>query len=262
MLKNIKEAVLDFVQGISMPGIWLMHGWFDIKLRYRRSLLGPFWLTISIASMVFMLGFLYSQIYNLTVSEYLPFLGIGLIIWFYIAALVNESCFTFINSAEQIKQLALPISVYALRLVWRNIIIFLHNFIVIVLLLVYFGSVSWNILLVPFIFVGISLFFCVFAVLLGLISARYRDVPQIVATVTQILIFATPIFWKKEFLTDHEWVTLINPAYHLLELMRAPLLGQAFPFQSLYISLGLFAVMFVVTIVLMAKNKTRLIYWV
>ena len=261
-MRNVKNALLDFGQGISMPGIWCMHGWFDIKLRYRRSLLGPFWLTISIAFMVLMLGLLYSQIFNQEISDYLPFLGIGLIIWFYISALINESCFTFIYSAEQIKQLALPISVYALRLVWRNIIIFLHNFIVIILILLYFDIIHWGVLLVPFVYIYISLFFCVFAVFLGLISARYRDVPQIVATIMQVLIFATPIFWRKEFITNHEWVTLINPAYHFLEILRAPLLGKPFPFQSLYISMGLFAVIFILTVCLMAKYKPRLIYWV
>jgi ABC-type polysaccharide/polyol phosphate export permease len=262
--KNLKVslAVKDFTEGLKSYKVWLMFGWLDIKLRYRRSLLGPFWITITVGVMVASLGILYSQIFNQKLSDYVPYLGCGLIFWFFISGLLNESCTTFKASESQIKQVNQPMSMYAFRLLWRNIIIFLHNFIIVILILVIFSVYNWSIIIFPLTFALVSMIFFFINIILGLISARYRDVPQIVLSITQISMFLTPIFWRKEFLTKHEWVTLLNPLFHMLELLRNPILGNPFPFQSLYITLGILVFLIIVSLVLMTKFRNRIAYWV
>ncbi len=261
-MRSIYLGIRDIREAVANYRVWLMFGWLDIKLRYRRSLLGPFWITLSIATMVMALGLLYSQIFNQELSEYLPYIGCSLIVWFFISNMINEGCYTFIYAESQIKQVNQSLSVYAFRLLWRNVVVFLHNFIVVVLLLSVFRIFHWQAVIFPLTFLLSSAVFFFFSIILGLICARYRDVPQVVLSVTQILIFITPIFWRKEFLTRHEWVVHFNPVFHLLEIMRAPLLGRPFPFESLYISVGILVVLFCAAASMLGNFNDRVAYWV
>ncbi|MDR2104189.1 MAG: ABC transporter permease, partial [Deferribacteraceae bacterium] len=236
---SLKEAIADIKLGVHSRHVWLTFGWIDIKLRYRRSTLGPFWITLSIAVMVLSLGILYAQIFKQEIKDYLPFVGCGLILWFFISGLLNEGCTAFIGAEGQIKQIKQPLSLYVLRLLWRNIIVFMHNFIVIIIILLYFRIFHWEFFLFFPMFIIICTLFFFIIVILAAICARFRDIPQIVLTLTQVLMFITPVFWQKEFVAKHAWITAINPVFHMLELLRNPLLGKEFPLFSLYFVLAM-----------------------
>jgi ABC-type polysaccharide/polyol phosphate export permease len=212
--------------------------------------------------MVMSLGVLYSQIFNQEIRNYLPFVGCGLILWFFISGLLNEGCMAFISAEGQIKQIKQPLSLYVLRLLWRNIIVFFHNALVIILIVIYFQIFHWQLLLfIPILALMCVVFFFI-TMILGIICARYRDVPQIVLTVTQVLMFITPVFWQKEFIVKHAWVTTCNPAFHMLELMRNPILGKEFPFFSLWFVLVMLFILIIVTLVFMSRYGRRISYWV
>jgi ABC-type polysaccharide/polyol phosphate export permease len=263
---KIKQALLDTVEGVRKCRIWLRFAWMDIKLRYRRSLLGPFWITISIASMIVMIGLLYSQIFRQDIREFLPYFGISIIFWFYISAMITEGCFSFIGAEAHIKQLDLPASLHVLRLLWRNIIVFFHNSIVMIPLVVYKAvyakQIGIDILLFPLMFLLVSLVFYFLAYILGIICARYRDVPQIVFTIMQVMMFITPVFWMKKFINDHLWVLDVNPLFHILEILRCPLLGLPFPLYSLQFVLVMLLTLAVIAVAFSARYRWRLPYWV
>ncbi|MDR2401415.1 MAG: ABC transporter permease [Deferribacteraceae bacterium] len=259
---SLRKALSDIKLGVKNRHVWLTFGWIDIKLRYRRSTIGPFWITISIAVMVLSLGILYSQIFNQDIKVYLPFVGCGLILWFFISGLLNEGCTAFIGAEGQIKQIKQPLSLYVLRLLWRNIIVFLHNFLVIIIIVLYFKIFHWQIFLFIPMFLLICALFYFITMILGIVCARYRDIPQIVLTLTQVLMFITPVFWQKEFIAKHTWVTTVNPAFHMLELLRNPILGKEFPFFSLYFVIAMLFILAALAIFLMARYGRRISYWV
>ena len=95
-------------------------------LRYRRSMIGPFWLTISMGIMVFSLGLIYGDLFGMAVDRYLPFLTIGFLVWGLISAALNEGCQTFIESEGIIRQIDLPLSMFPLRVLWRNPVSYTH----------------------------------------------------------------------------------------------------------------------------------------
>lgn len=266
MEKSVKDNLIavfkDILHGCLYFNAWLRFGWYDIKLRYRRSLLGPFWITISVGVMVAAMGILYSQIFQQEIESYLPFVGCSFILWFFISGMINEGCTTFIVSEHQIRQINLPLSVYALRLLWRNIIVFLHNFVVMALLIIIFGKYSLSIIIFLFTFSLICTLFFFYNMTLGIVCARYRDVPPIVLSVTQLLMFITPIFWQKEFLTKYHWITDLNPVFHILEILRNPLLGKPFPMYSLFFVFGILAFLITSTVILLYKYRNRVAYWV
>ena len=95
---SIRLALRDVVDGTILWPLWVTLGWNDIRQRYRRSLLGPFWLTASMAIMVVSLGVIYARIFKTDINDFLPFLCVGLLVWGFISSTLNEAGTLFIGS--------------------------------------------------------------------------------------------------------------------------------------------------------------------
>ena len=256
-------ALADIVDGARAVYLWRMLGWQDVRQRYRRSKLGPFWLTISMGVLVTTLGVLYAALFKIDVADYLPFVAIGFIVWGLISGLINDGCAAFIGAQSIIKQVNLPLSIHVYRVVWRNCINFAHNFVIFIVVALAFAIwPGWiGLLALP----GLALI-CLNGVwvglLLGLVSARFRDVPQIMASIVQVAFFLTPIIWKPELLPDRALIITLNPFFHSLELVRAPLLGQAPEPISWIETLGITALGWLVTLLMYRRYRWRIVYWV
>ena len=263
MRSQAQMASQDIIDGLSLWRLWGTLGWNDILQRYRRSLLGPLWLTASMAIMVVSLGLIYSKIFKTEIGDFMPFLCVGLLLWNYIAAVLSESGTLFTGAESYIKQIRLPYSVYVLRFMWSKIIIFAHNFAIYFGVLIYFqiwpGSVA--LYAVPG-FLLVTLNGALASMYLGMMSARFRDIPQIIGSVIQIVFFVTPIMWKPELLGQHSELIIFNPFYHLVEIVRAPLLGHmASPLN--YAAVGLItAVNGLMAAVFFVRFRARISYWV
>jgi lipopolysaccharide transport system permease protein len=212
--------------------------------------------------MVAVLGGLYSTLLRQKISDYLPYLGMGLVTWGYIAAVVNEGCATFIGSAYLIKQLRMPLSIHVCRVVWRNFVIFLHSLPVIIIALFWFGHYPKLefLLLIPGLLI-LALQGLWIGIVLGLLCARYRDVVPIVANLLQITFFFTPVMWSPEILKGRAWVAELNPLYHLIQIIRAPVLGTAIELRSWVWSIGLLLVGLAAAQYLMSRCRDRVAYW-
>ncbi len=118
--------------------LWIVIGWLEVSQRYRRSIIGPFWITLSLGFVVLGLGIVYSSLFRQNTSEYIPYLAVGLIVWTFLASLMSEGCSSFVASEASIKMLPAPLSVHIYRMVWRNIIILFHNMLVYIFVIIYF----------------------------------------------------------------------------------------------------------------------------
>ena len=257
-----KRAIYDLIDGLRSWRIWGLLGWEDIRQRYRRSTLGPLWLTISMGAMVVGMGFLYSGLFRTDVSDYLPFLTLGFIIWGLISGFVSDGCRVFIQAEPIIKQVQLAISVHVYRMLWRHLIIFAHNIVIFVLVAMIFSL--WPGWAGPLVVPGLLILFINglwVGVLLGLISARFRDVPQIIGSVLQVAFFLTPIIWKPEHLPARSWFVDLNPFYHFVEIVRAPLLGQALSLRTWATTLLVTAAGWSVTFIVYCLYRRRIAYW-
>lgn len=226
-------------------------------------MLGPFWLTVSTAVMVFALGFLYSAILGQPLNEYFPYLATGLVIWMYISGTVTDGCQTFISSEAMIKQIRVPFWTHVLRTIWRNLIILGHNAVIILVILAVYGSAESAAamsLVVPAMLL-VLLNGCWVTLMLGVICARFRDVPPIVASVMQLLFFVTPIIWHPSSLPGRQGFVYWNPLYHLIDIVRAPLLGKV-PTPSAWLAvLGITIVGWTMSFLLFQRYRRRIAYW-
>lgn len=256
------EPASDLSRGITAYTVWGTLGWHDIKQRYRRSVLGPFWFTLSTLIMVVVLGLLYSQLLNQEISTYLPYLAVGLVVWQYLASAVNEGCTAFTGSAYLIKQIRLPLTVHVCRIAWRNFVILLHSLPVVIMTLLVFGRwPSVEIFLLPFALLILWLQGVWIGVALGILCARFRDIAPIVTNLVQVAFFFTPVMWSPEILKDRVWVAELNPLYHLIEIARGPIIGRPLLFESWVWAIATLVVGFVFAQFLMKRYRNRVPYW-
>ncbi|ANN69087.1 ABC transporter permease [Bordetella bronchialis] len=239
-------------------------GWQDVRQRYRRSSVGAFWLTISMGVVIGTIGIVFGQIFNSPMDQFLPFLSIGLIIWGFISTAITEGCTGFIAAEAVIKQLPIPLPVHIFRMLWRNMIILAHNIVIFPLVLVVVGKpLGWVALVsVPgFLLLMVNLLWV--CICLATICARYRDIPQIVTSGLQIVFYLTPIMWLPHLLPGRASAYIIdaNPFFHLIEIVRAPLLGQLPSTENWVVSLVMAVVGWVVTLLFYGKFRRRIAYW-
>lgn len=212
-----------------MLGLSFFLGSQDVRLMYRRSVLGQFWITISMAVTFAAIGSVFGLIFNSPIIEYLPFLGCGLVLFNFLSLIINDGASAFIAAEPLIRQLALPPLVYFLRSIWKTFFVLLHNAIALAVLLLIIpqGFSPAVLLVVPGVIIAGS-GMAGLALALGVLAARYRDVPQIVAAVVQVCFYLTPIVWLPEALPveARDIVLTWNPFHHMIEVMREPLLNH------------------------------------
>lgn len=262
-LHAIVAAWNDLTSGLSKSWMWSAMAMQDIRLRYRGSILGPFWLTLSTIIMVAAMGVIYARLFHMEVSRYLPFLTIGLIVWQFISALINEGCQTFLAAQNVIQQVPLPFSIHVWRTVYRNLIVMAHSVVVVPFVLIIFRvEIGWNVIsIVPAIGI-IALNGVWVSILLGMMSARYRDIPPIVTNFVQVIFFVTPIFWPPDAVGSWKPFLVLNPLFAAIDVVRAPLMGTE-PTPYSWMSLLIVTILgCVVTFALFAKFRSRIPYWV
>ncbi|HEV8014410.1 MAG TPA: ABC transporter permease [Stellaceae bacterium] len=257
------RAMSDLLLGLRKSWLWTEMAMQDIRLRYRGSVLGPFWLTLSTGILVGSMGVIYSQLFHTDIVKYLPYLAIGLVVWQFISSLITEGCQTFIAVQNVILQAPMPFSVHVFRVVYRNFIVLGHNFVIVVAVLLIFGvHIDWDLLLIPpaFLLLAINgVFICIF---FGMVSARFRDVPPIVASFVQVLFFVTPIFWPVEALGRYKDIAEYSPMFAAIDVIRAPLLGVPFAPHSWLLLIATTLIISALTFAFFARLRSRIAYWI
>ena len=285
--RSFTRAIEDIRQGLAQRELWAHLGWQDIKQRYRRSVLGPLWITISMGVTALGLGILYAVLFNQELPVFLPYVTTGFIVWNFINGCITEGMSTFVANEGLIKHLPAPLTVYALRTVWRQTLMFLHNLIVYVIMVaIYFtyldhryqmvkpngqihpGIGLWSLSAVPAFAVlalnGLSL-----TLLVGIISTRYRDIPQVINSVIQLAFYLTPIVWSPDTLFgsagNRGWAKVVfqfNPLYHFVQVLRAPLIGQHVDWWSWATVGGITVIGWALALIAMRNYRSRVSYWV
>lgn len=262
--ERYRLAALDIAEACKLWRLAVTLGWFDIRLRYRGSMLGPFWLTLSTAVMVGALGLLYSKLFNMELRDYLPYLALSLVLWGVLSTVIGEACTCFTSAEGMIRSVRMPYTLHPMRIVIRNLLVLGHNVAVILLVYLWFGD--WPGWRAAMALPGLLLWMVdglAMCLLLGPVGARFRDIPPIIASVIQIAFFVSPILWKPELLhgwaLDYLW---LNPFYTLVEVVRGPMLGEAVAPLVWASALGYSAALLVLAWLMFARARGRLAFWV
>jgi ABC-type polysaccharide/polyol phosphate export permease len=262
-LAEFHMAFRDLTGSVDRLGLAWSLAWHDVVSRYRGSILGPFWITLSMGFMVMGIGLVYARLFGISVPEFLPLVALGIVFFGLISGLITDGCDTFLSAASMLSQTSLPMFTFVWRTVFRNLINLAHHLVIVAAVLLIFGY--WRKMnplggLVGLTFLTLNAAWI--SMLAGIAAARFRDIPQVVTSVMQFAVFVTPVFWPAGRLEGGRHVVLaFNPFYYMLEAVRAPLLGAPIDPHT-YLKLAIMAVVgWGVTFSVFAVTRRRIVHY-
>jgi len=253
----------EIIGAIRRYRLWSYLAWSDIRQRYRGSVLGPLWITLSTAIFVAALSVINAELFKAPPEKYIPSLTIGFVIWYFISGTLSESTAGLFSGKGLISQISLPFYVHIFRVVARNLLILAHNAIVVFIVLVWFKmypNFKLLLLLPGTILVAIILLSA--GMILAMIGARYRDMQQVVASILQVLFFVSPITWEAKQISSSTWVLHLNPVFYVIDALRSPILGTPVHQNTWPILLLIAVSTGALSLWLFNKKREKIPYWV
>jgi len=265
---QIRASLEDFSRAWRDRQPWLVSAVVAVGNKYRRTILGPWWATLTTLMFVFGLAILRIGLSGGDLREAIPYVGLGFIGFSLISGGVLAGTTVFIAAGQQLSTSRQPYSAYVLRANTQQVLDFFHDAVVILILVVLFAipfSLMWGWAIVAIVLivassVGVGLW-------LGPLAARYRDVGPFVSALMRLMFFLTPIFWSVDELeaTGRSWLAWFNPFTYQLLAFRDPILGQVHPsapIAPMTMAAILAAVNLIVGLIVFTRYRARIPYWV
>ena len=259
----MSPGLADIVRTLKMPRLIFYMAWSDIRARYKRSVLGPFWITISTAIGVVGLGFIWSELFHMDRAVFIPTLTIGLILWQFMSACIVESTSVFSRQANIIRNLNLPISLHPAQLVLRHVLNLAHNFPLFILVALILGNkFNWQTLMfIPSMLLVVANLYWM-SLMIGTLGARFRDLEYLISMVMPLLMFLSPVMYRPNALPSIGKYMWVNPLADMIEIIRYPLLGQPTPEFIYIINISMLLMGGTLTFLLFNAKRNRIAFWV
>jgi ABC-type polysaccharide/polyol phosphate export permease len=262
-MEMIKTGLRDFMESLNRLPLAFYFAWGDTKARYRRSVLGPFWLVLGTGIGVAGLGFLWSALFKMDRASFIPSLTVGLVVWQFIAGCVTESSTVFIRNTAVIRNLQTPYFIFPFQLLLRQLINFGHNLIVVFIVLIIFPPpLSYvQFLVIPGIFLLVGNLLWI-AMMIAMLGSRFRDLEQLIGAFMPMLFFLSPVIYRPSQLGIKEHIAWFNPFSYMISLIRDPIQGFAPPSFVYLVSFGMLVIGWFVTLLLLSHKRGRIAFWV
>jgi len=254
----------DLMSGISNWRVSHLMGLGEIRRRYARSRIGQFWLTISTAIMVAALGLVWSSLWKMHVADLLPFVAVSLTLWTVISGTLSEATTAFVSTGSMFLNQGMSFSTAIYAIVYRHLVILLHNLPIIVIAVLLFPVPTGRTCLVALPGFGLLVLAMVWtSYLAGIACVRFRDLAQVVQNVLMIAFFITPVLWKPDQIpADQNYLLFLNPFAALLAVVREPLLGEL-PTICDWTAAAAFSIGgFILALPVIGYCQRRIIYWI
>jgi ABC-type polysaccharide/polyol phosphate export permease len=260
------EAIGDIVSTMRRFRSCFFLALTSVKLRYRRTLLGPLWITITTAVFIFFISYLHSAFILTSFHRYLLNLALGWIMWHFIYDSVLQGAQTFQRAADLIINTTTEKFVFVLKTVLANLIVFAHSLLITVPVYLVaglpFSRATW--LVIPALIL-IILSATWSAVIFGILCARYRDLYPSLQAIMRGLFFVTPILWTPDLLpagSPRKLIVDLNPLAHYIAIWRKPMLGQYPDELSWLVAGGCTMVGLAAAFIAFARYRRTIVLWV
>lgn len=235
-------------------------------IRYRRTALGPLWLLVGPSLFIVILGMLFAEVGAASPEEFIPHLAVGLILWTLVQGFVTGSTTVFQRAHSEILQGGQKLDEVVAIDVVTTVLAFAHQLPIIVVVFYIYGiGLSWMALESIF---GLALMIANgiwTAQLFGILGARFRDLNEVFQALMRIAFLATPIIWLPgeggrggvmgAFL-------VLNPFYHFIEVVRAPLLGKPVELLSWIVAVSITVIGFACARMAMRRYRRFVPLWI
>lgn len=253
----------ELLRALDTPRLWITLAWHDVVQSYRRTVFGPFWITLNMVIFALAMTLVYAALFGIPAEDYSGYIVCSMMVWWWIMAVLNESANALMNHTGLIRSLPCDKSVFVWSSAFKQVIVFCHSALV-YLALVVLGLIEpsvYTLLALP----ALALIFVLSIPLIAMLSilyVRYRDLQRLIGSASIILMMITPVFWKPDMMKG--WRTIIyeyNPLYYLLELVRAPLLGQPIQLHVLLVVVAMALISWLVGLAFFQRYQRYLVFW-
>jgi len=257
-------SMRDVLEAKNSKHLWLTSSWRDIKLRYTNSILGPLWITASMGVFITCFSVVGATLFSIDIRDYLPFLTIGIITWMYMSTVLVEGADIFISHAHLILNQRSPYTAWIMRLFLRSIIIFLHNFLIFILVAIVL-KIEISVYTLMFIpgFIILTLTLIGASLTISVLATKYRDIPPLLGSIIQVCFFLTPVMWDPSIIekAGKRYILDFNPLHHLLSIVRNPLINEPVSISSYTTSIILALACLIVGWVVFTKSRSKIAYY-
>lgn len=274
MPQQFRAAWADLREGLGLWRAWTLFAWGNLTRPYRRTFIGPLWEPIGLLLFVLMLGPIYSHPFGMSGETYMVYLAAGWSCWQLVSGFISSGANSLVQAIGMLQQSRLPVTLFFFETLTTELLEFLTKIALVLLLLLAFNSpvgastllVLPNLLLLLVTGLGLIAFF-------GLICARFPDFRPVVQIAMRLAFFITPILWHANVLAGGEDAAKagagavraayvdFNPLYHMLELVRAPLLDTTPERYSYSFVILLTLGVWLAAGLLFLRWRSRVVYW-
>jgi len=259
----MRVAIRDLTHCFKSLPMALHFAWGDTKARYKRSVLGPFWIVLGTAIGVTGLGYLWSNVLKIDRATLIPSLTIGLVIWQLLASCITESSSVFIRNASIIRNIHTPFLMFPLQMVLKQLINFAHNAVVILVVLCFFSpplnAAQWLVIPGLLLIIGNLLWI---SMVIGMLGARFRDIDPLISAVMPMLFFLSPVIFRPDHLSVPSNILWGNPLTYLITVLRDPLQGITPDWFVYEVVFGMLILGWAFALWLLDHRHHRIAFWV
>jgi ABC-type polysaccharide/polyol phosphate export permease len=242
--------------------IWLAGE--DMRARYTRTALGPWWNILSNIIFIFAMGITFGALFGQPLETFLPYVAAGLACWNYMNSSLCDAPMTLIRGAGVVQCYPLPMSTQIFRSVADKTLLMLH-FLVVYTALAIFLKLQVDplaVLMFPLALIIYTVASVGLTLGLSVLGARYRDIGPAISSLMIMAFLLTPVFWQKVTLKpEQHWITDLNPFFHFIEIGRQSLLGKFAAPEHWFASIGIALVCLIAGTLTFALMRRKIYYW-
>jgi len=208
----------------------------DLKVKYRRSILGYLWSLLNPLMMMCVMAYVFSEIMKSTIPNFPLYLICGQTLWTFFSESTGMAMHSVIQNGALIQKVYIPKFIFPFSRVLSSFVTMSFSLLAILIVMLFTrATVYWTVLFfwVPLLFM--FLFCCGMGLILSALSVYFRDITHLYGVLTMAWMYATPIFYDPSILSDNvrgilEW----NPMYHFITFFRSLILYGQFPESNVW----------------------------
>jgi len=255
------------VQSLILPRDWwnfvAYQAWDSLRRQYARTKFGPWWVVATQFVMIGGIALVFSAVFNQILTDYLPFISASIITWNLISPTITQSPTVFVSGYSIIQSFRVPFAIFPIQLILNNYFVFLHGVIVHVWVLALMGKPLWLLPLGLAMSVVVVMIVYPTVALIGILGARFRDLGPAIGSVMFMMFLFTPVIWERRALTeDRRWLVDFNPFAHMIEIVRAPFIGNMPATESVIVCMVLAVAATLAGELVFRRTSRQLPFWV
>lgn len=200
----------------------------DIKIKYRRSVLGVLWTLLNPLFMMIILSFVFSNLFKFTVDNFPLYVLSGQVVFNFFSESTTQAMTSIIGSAPLIKKIYVPKYLFVISRIISSFINLLAAFTALLLVMIVTrAELHWTMLLVPIPLLMLVIFSLGVGLILAAITVKFRDIMHLYGVFTTALMYLTPVIYPFSALPEKiRLIVSINPITNYLIMFRDVVLNN------------------------------------